>query len=1531
MPFCTLQDGITGGANLSLSSAGSAADVRNVLDAGITWANFLNIRGNGIENNTALSLVSDDSMLQYLPGWQGNNADWRADLSDLLSNTDSYFSEFLGAKNGKQGVWDNLTLSAIKAETTGDINLTGVSSLKDAELKGRSVSLGGMDGQGLALYGGHFTATGGDISLTGTADADSGKNGVDVKNAELNAGTGNLKITGTAANNRGISLNSNKVTAKNMEFTGTSGNWVGIRIDSGEYTASGDITLKGQSSLNPDVTDGDASPKGIYITKVGDNDPAAKLSAAGSVLIEGSVADKGVGIVIDKNSVIESTSQGGSNSVKLTGLAGAGGDEGLQLTDTTVTVTSGDILIDGTAESAGKSGAVVKNGSLTASGKLELTGKGTAAAGGALKVSGTALSAANAVITGISLADDSAVNDGSAMTTTPLNSGMGFVLDDKVTLDGGIADGANLTLSSAGSAADVRNTLGPKVSLSNFTTLQKAGIENDTSVTVDGNGTAPAGGELGWTDGNSDWTFSPDTLKPDVNHQDKTGKWDPGLTNFDVTTTGKVDLHVREVTDSNIKGGSLALNGLGTLPLEIKNTSLEATADNVSIQGAAVSLVGGVAGKTVKATQGITVKATGRDGGGNALTVQEIEFSSATGTTLDGKSDRNNAGVKLAGNIKDTTGALTVTGTANRVGDAGNVRGIDARDATIETAGTLAMDGRVTGTDGEESSSVVGLDLSGNNTVLKAMTANLTGVSEKNGYGFLLNADLQGGLATPGNLTLSSKDSGSNVVNRIDGRVDSAVVKHMVEQHISIGSYTDTEIADMYTQKDFDSWITDGNLTHDFGDFGLKFSNINISTGSINLKGASFTGSSSLEATSGDLVIDNKGGRLALSGTPLKASGNIILKGGKSTLSGQGDLNAGQNISITGSKGGVDISGRKTITSSTGNITINGDAVGFNSNGVKLNNVDLTATQGRIDVTGDTAAGSGWGTGLRGGIYLDNDVNFISKFNTLYGHNEKGGYLEAGGIAIFQNAHIKFSGNTSVKGENDKSDSGIIFSPWDKSDIRITFEQGENYSVDGSGGSGMSVAPRQFSDSGGARINFIIDGGTLELSGHGTSGYGITGAGNGYFNANGELGYVFSGAGDVNVKGTAVSGVGVEARVLNNKNLAGKFTITGESESGKGVWVTPGYGRLLWDLQNATITGSSVTGDGINLEITKGRKFDLNGNTMKGRSGTGTGINIHGSKVSLNNGILDGESGSGDGVVLEGGKDYTMDGATVNGRSVSGTGVKVGGHLFMKNSLVDGQTESGTGVYIGDDLQTSSTTIHATASGPGTGAVVKGAVTGDDPEKNLIYAKSAQGEGAVLEDKTSVVRVTIVGEAEGDNGNGLFIPGHLTTREAILEGRSANKGTGVKLADGSVVDGGHTSRITGYSRRGTGVDTGKSTLSGVIVKGITVDGTGVDASELKESRDGTVITGEASGHGVRHPLIVPLAHVEDMLPSGHGGADVLRQRVYETQSVLSHERQIPAVYSEAVKGKGKPVDVEICVFEHCDTLHVGLTGEPSRS
>ncbi|HAG0017820.1 TPA: filamentous hemagglutinin N-terminal domain-containing protein [Salmonella enterica] len=1405
-----LKGGIEHAANMTFSSAGSATGVTNTLaiaGSGLGLTTFKKLSAIGIDNDTTVGVTVSDDELKKDMKFTSNASDWVFDGSGLG-----------GVSGDKPGKW-MFALSGLNVTTTGNISLTGM-NLVSSNLTGNSVHLQGAANSALSVTGSNLTASTGNVTLNTTGGT------LTVNNSNLNATSGNVSLTASVLNEKdnALSVSGGSIAASgNIALNTTMGS---LGLTGGNLTATtGGITLNATNGLvstvksNLNATAGNISIEGhsenvdkvapvslnggnlsaangaINITGVGSKDKGVYLN--GGVNLNGSTINVNATSGAYEALLADGATFGATGDIVLTGTDNA--RDGIKLQgNTKLTSSGGNVTLTGTSKGSGSGiflGGSGINISAT-SGEITLNGTTKSACCGGIRMNDGSLSAKRATLTGVST-----------------SSGVGFGLNN-VTLGGDIAKGSNMTLSSAGSAETVTNTLYVQGGLSYqvFKQLQATGIDNNTAVLVTLNATDLSDMSFNATSG---WVF--DVANLSAASANKTGTW--GLTFSDVNAT---------------TSGNISLTGMNLV-----NSSLNSTSGNISLN---------------------TTSET--------LTLNNVTLGSGGGeVTLSGTSAKE-AGVKLSGTVNVTKGNLTVNGTSTGKG----ARGIDARDATLnvsESGKTLTMNGHV--------GNGTGIDLSGKSS-LNATNATLNGTATGTGSGFLLNSTLEGNLSTNGALVLNSNGSGENVTNQIGTRVNSTVVKHMIDTNVTIGSYTDVlSDTNLYSESDFTTWKNGNtNLTKNFGDFGLHFSNMTLSADSINLTGASFT-DSSLTATTGDLTIDNKTGTVVLgNNTSLNASaGNITLTGNAGvSLSGNSTVTAGKDISLHASAGRVLIEGNKNtgqavnLTSTGGNISIDGNATGHLLDGVTISEVNLNATAGKINISGVTD-GSVYGGGQGNGIALKNNVTLTSTENTLTGRHDdvdpEAAHNQIAAISIGERdkANITFTGNTVINATS-KYASGLLFNTGYSPDAVVTF-QGGNYSVNGATTEhGAYVSHHSAGISNGAwnshvtQPEFKVVNGTLNISASGQDVDGMSA-----FRANEAedavndgargSGYKFSGAGNVNINASSDSATGVDIRYFDNTALTGNLTITGKSNTGAGVGI-PEFSNAM--IVNATITGISQSGTGImmNAGDSHGKKISLNGNALNGTSNSGTGIDIRGNNVSVTNGSLTGTSqGNGAGIQLTGGSNYTVDGATVTGKSAGGVGVSVGGNLSIVNGAVNGDTVTGSGVSISGGLSTVNTTINGKAAGTGTGVDITGIITGNDS-------------------------TTITGNS--GSGAGVSLDGIVTG--ASLTGKSVS---------------GPDMRVTGDSN-----------LNGAVVSTPPQGGSGMWGDDDMPSTDG----GTTPGGGV---------------PKDQDAEALIRQ-VHDREQQLSRTDTVKGAWlSSGYQAPAKPVSVEICTADgQCRTLNAGEAG-----
>ncbi|EJJ4102209.1 filamentous hemagglutinin N-terminal domain-containing protein, partial [Salmonella enterica] len=763
----------------------------------------------------------------------------------------------------------------------------------------------------------------------------------------------------------------------------------------------------------------------------------------------------------------------------------------------------------------------------------------------------------------------------------------------------------------------------------------------------------------------------------------------------------------------------------------------------------------------------------------------------------------NGKGLSVGGNsvITATGGNITLNGTAGATGPEGASQVPDG--AAIDGATLSAVNGTVTLGGSASDGAATGLTL--NNLTLNAAYANITGSNRGGGTGFSLsNLTWQGGLTDINNITLSSAGSSRTATNRLGvGVVDSSKLIALMKKGIENTTYVDKSLNDAVKSNLSADGNGDINATFGSGDRlgAWTFDGIDLNaTRNINLSGIGFT-NSTLQAGGGLTINDESS--VDLSGSHITAGQNISLIGNGGITLTKSNMTAGKDITLQASNGTISISGasatdRANLTSTAGNITVNGAVKGYYT-GVKITNADISAAKGVITVSG---ASDGNSNGA-GAVLLGGQSSFNSTLTSITGTDTYSTFTgTSSGVAIDAGSNIAFYGNTTITGTSSNAVGVLFLSTYGARPTKLTFSDGF---VTLQGISNARSKPANYVSSvGGISIRrwsslpntvyLHVSNATLNMSGSATVAVDGISAGGTIFNGPGntanDKGYVFTGNGSVNIKGVAVSGTGLEARILNNTGLNGTFTVTGESTSGVGVNVSTNVNATL---VNATITGKSDSGVGVSITTVDAysKVADLNNNTIIGTSNTSSGILINGNNVTITNGTLCGTSaGSGAGVSLTGGSNYTIDGATVTGQSVDGTGVSASGNLAVNNNA----------------------SITGAATGDGTGVSVNGTLASDGGVS--ISGTASSGDGVQVAGDTALNNATVSGNST--DGSGIHVAGNLTNHNTTLSGNASGQGSGVEV--GGNITGG---TITGNADSGNGVlvNGGDTTVTNATITG----------------------------------------------------------------------------------------------------------------
>ncbi|EKJ3056094.1 filamentous hemagglutinin N-terminal domain-containing protein [Salmonella enterica] len=944
--------------------------------------------------------------------------------------------------------------------------------------------------------------------------------------------------------------------------------------------------------------------------------------------------------------------------------------------------------------------------------------------------------------------------------------------------------------------------------------------------------------------------------------------------------------------DKNNGGGNTALSAEKDVVITGKNGTVTFNGDgsqansgvNITSSNGSVSLSGKVQNRTV------------------GLTLNKVNITSKDKVTLNGTTYWGRATELTALNIT-AGGDVDISGTAKDdatgyVGSASTTKGLSINNSNVtSTAGNITVSGLA--------DSKVNAALMINNSNLSANSLMVKGVTPGQGKGFsLTNTHLLGSLQNLSNVTFSSAGSGAGVINILDNSIagDATTRETLFAKNIENMTSVDMNGTAIFddTKESTKGWNKD--YTHEGKTPGWIFNNTTVNAGGdVTLKGVGFT-NSTVSLTSGNLSITNTG-PAPLTGTNVTVSNGSVSvhsEAGGIDLT-KGNISAKNDITLASDAGGITISGADknnaaNIITTNGNISINikaQDAPG--GIGLAVNNVDFNADN---NINIDAVAGT-TGASIRGANFTA-DKGHIN----LTGSALRGGFdftnNEVGSVLLYGELLFKAGTGTTINATHSSVVAGYSPpAPLVLEGVNLTFEGGAEINARGSytgiilSASDMMKASKStvFVKNGDVKINAILDGKATSgpTGGWGSSASGAIVFNNGYgqvsfgldvdkgsnvtINADSSAnksgafaafaaatpessaagphdnGFVFSGGGNISVRGTSDSADAVNLRLFNNKNLTGNLVITGVSDSGVGVNFDK---HLSTKVSNATITGSSASGVGVQMTAESG-SADLNGNSISGSTATGQGgVILSGNNVNITNGTLSGTAtaGTGSGVSMVGGSDFVLDGADVSGHAVDGSGISVNGTLTVNNGtqVVGEATGSGDGVVVSGNLTADTgngVTLNGTASS-GDGIKVAGNTSLTDATLN---GTSVSGTGTNINGQLTVSGTSDI-KGTSTSGNGLNVAKKVTVTDrekskVTFTGTSTDK-AGVVLGN-SV----NNSTINGSSRKGNGVELlSTASVSGGTLTATSVDGTGLQAEQGSQAENVEISAQTVNGQAI---------------------------------------------------------------------------------
>ena len=755
--------------------------------------------------------------------------------------------------------------------------------------------------------------------------------------------------------------------------------------------------------------------------------------------------------------------------------------------------------------------------------------------------------------------------------------------------------------------------------------------------------------------------------------------------NADINKTSGTDATLTLKADGNITVNKNITSTHGKLNVNLAaaNTSSTGTitlGNNVSI----TTNGGNITAGTANASNSVTINVTG-------TTLNTSSGSQAGNITLNGsRVNVTNANI--------TAGNFTLNATAN---------GSNLNNVTLMATHDIILTGSNT--------TGIGLQLNGTNTLNATNgSISLTGNST-NGTGLFLG----------GNKTLSASNGSINLT----GSSTSGVGLYLGERN-STNAFTATNGS-----------INLNGVSVAKSAIEIRGNNT-LTADNINLTGNS-TKSFGIDAQDGANTLNATNGSISLTGNSTNGTG-LQLSNGTNTLNAAGDVNINGTGKLSQGVGAshsfVHIQ-NATITSSTGNITIDGNVSNIES-AVFLGNVTLNASKGDISIRGTSDYAAKHSDAFQGGaVWLYNtnmtaqniDIN-ATNTNATVGDS----YLY--GDALYLAGNLTFTGNTTINATANRG-AAILFGEtpsYGPSILNMTFSNGSVVMNATNNGTGeingniteykSAIATDMWGDNTDVNyplhVNISLSNSNLTICASSEDADGIYGSNvNSFWN--------ITGTGNASITGMSQHGNGVslEDININASGLNGTTTLTGiATGNGNGVDIS-GNTTLI----NVVVNGNGTDGSGVNISgnLTSSGNSTVTGNA----SGNGTGVDINGTVTGGD--ITGNASGSGNGVNISG---NITDGVISGGATGNGSGVDISGNSTLTNTTVNGNGTDGRGVNISGNLTSSgNSTVTGNASGNGNGVNISGNIT------DGVISGSATGNGAgvVISGNSTLTNTTV--------------------------------------------------------------------------------------------------------------------------------------------------------------------------------------------
>ncbi|EDX7803072.1 filamentous hemagglutinin N-terminal domain-containing protein, partial [Salmonella enterica subsp. enterica serovar Oranienburg] len=1296
--------------NISLNGGDFLAGAANPDNAvSLTYSNNGQIHGGNVTLNLTRGLsgyaykVQADNDLT-INGPVSGNTGWSIPLSFIAGGNlemNSPTSISLNAAETTNG-GGRVVISGDKgvslSTTDGDILLSAASAATN------SVNVSSVNGAVAMSSGGNLTlvratvthGAGQDITLEAA-----GKNSarVNITGSTINSNGGNISIDHAAEGQAmTILISGSTLNTSATNDTSHKGN-----ITLNAYNPNVDLTV---SSLTRTVRNGGA------MIEIGNNSNLTGGNIATVATQDGSNGKglplymHGVTLQADGNISLSGVATGSATPAQLE-LRGAGNS---------LTSVNGNINLQNQGNSS--SYGIFLNGTTTGKVVLNATNgtvtlNGSSRSGIGVRVQNAELNASRADIMGSSTV-----------------SGTGFSLTG-TTLAGALADLTNVTLSSAGSAAGVTNTLDSSiVTDTNRDNLLAKHIDNMTTVDMAGNVIFDdsSKADKGWTE---DYTSESTPY----------GGW--VFNNTSVTAGGDVNLKGAAFTNSTVTvtDGSLSIDNRGSVPLTGATITVNDGAVNVHAGEGNIDLSkGNISAKgniTLKADNGsITILGT------NATATANIT-SKAGNISIDAVGNRRGVRISQGGftagggvYINATVSSGVYDASYSSLQDVGLYLNGDVKFSA--TSGTIINANNLRNSKAYSPPTAMGID-GGNITfdgggVINA-TSSFSGiVVSQNAYGgstksslstengdLTINAILNG-MATSGPTGAAGAASSGAFVfqNQFSTVPVSLNVISGVGSNISIYANSSANKSGPFAA--FAAAIPESTAAgHNHN--GFVFSG----GGNVSVIGSSDSGDAvnlrlfNNENLSGNLSITG----VSNSGVGVNFDKYLSTKVSNATITGRSV--SGVGVQMTAINGSADLNGNSVFGSTT-----------TGKGGVILSGNNITLTNGTLN--GTVRSGNGSGVLLTGGS------NY-----TLDGASVTGTAVDGSGITI--NGSLTVNNGTSVEGHATASGNGVTVSG------NLTTDIGDGISIVGTASSGDGIKVDGDATLTNALLNGSADSGVganiagnlttnsaTQVSGRAASGTGV------------RLGAELTGA---TVKGSSDTGTGLQ---LADNAVVTEAVLSGTSASGDGVAFT---GKVMLDDTSArALNASSTSGTGLKLadnanvsiqtitSVTQAKK-DADGNPVLDADGNAVMETVTTQAPVITPVTLTGTSVQGTGVATEG--NVSVSGVVLNGSTTAdtGTGVSLGGNLTIADDIsgvTAGATGNGTALVVNNasihsDGYTDSGkdfVINASVSGNGTAIKTQGSSQLDE----VMFNGTATGGGTAVELGGQVTGANITGTSD---------------------------------------------------------------------------------------------------------------------------------------------------------------------------------------